>query len=249
MRPWVVLWEHRSTKIFCYPIARPPRRAPRRPRSRASTRRSATRGGLKLLRRLSDGPLKLSEAAAELGVAKSTAHHHLAILRQAGFVDDARRGRKVYTSAATCPQAGELLSAYLGSSRSSSTERVEDAVHPAVAAAVRLPLDALADPAGALRVPLRPLVEAVDLELDPVEAELADQVALQQAGGVVGEPAAAEARMHGDAAGVGDPAAAVLALPRHRAGALAAVLDDRAAPPASGSSSARAIRSAIPSRS
>ena len=21
MRPWVILWEHKSTKIFCYPIA------------------------------------------------------------------------------------------------------------------------------------------------------------------------------------------------------------------------------------
>ena len=79
-------------------------------------------GRLKLLRRLTDGPLKLSEAAVELGVAKSTAHHHLAILRQAGFVAVRDADDKVYTLRRDLlPQAGELLNGYLGSSRSSST--------------------------------------------------------------------------------------------------------------------------------
>ena len=58
-------------------------------------------------------------------------------------------------------------------------------------------------------MPLGTLVEAVDLELEPVQAALEDQVSLQQAGGLVGEPAAAEARVDGEAADVGDPAAAV----------------------------------------
>jgi DNA-binding transcriptional ArsR family regulator len=84
-------------------------------------------GRLKLLRRLSDGPLKLSEAAAELGVAKSTAHHHLAILRQAGFVTIRDEDENVYSLRRDLlPQAGELLTAYLGlpssgGSRSSAT--------------------------------------------------------------------------------------------------------------------------------
>ena len=78
-------------------------------------------GRLKLLRRLSDGPLKLSEAAAVLGVAKSTAHHHLAILRQAGFVTIRDEDEKVYSLRLDLPQTGELLSGYLGSARSSST--------------------------------------------------------------------------------------------------------------------------------
>ena len=55
----------------------------------------------------------------------------------------------------------------------------------------------------------RALVEAVDLELEPVEAELADQVVLEQAGGVVGDAAAAEGGVDGEAADVDDPAAAV----------------------------------------
>ena len=65
--------------------------------------------------------MKLGEAAAELGVAKSTAHHHLAILRQAGFVTIRDEDENVYALRRDLlPQAGELLNAYL-SSRSSAT--------------------------------------------------------------------------------------------------------------------------------
>ena len=74
-------------------------------------------------------------------------------------------------------------------------QSVEHAVDPLAVAAVRLPLDALADEARALRVPHRALVEAVDLELEPVVAELVDEVALEEAGGGVGDPAAAEVRV------------------------------------------------------
>ena len=182
MRPWVILWEHKSTKIFCYPIAPAPEEGASPAEVARVYKALGDEGRLKLLRRLSDGPMKLSEAAAELGVAKSTAHHHLAILRQAGFVTIRDEDENVYSlrtrpaadrrPADRLPRRLEVL----------GDERVEDAVDPAVAAAVRLPLDALADEARALRVPLRPLVEAVDLELDPVEAELVDQVALEAAG-------------------------------------------------------------------
>ena len=132
----------------------------------------------------------------------------------------------VYSLRSELPQTGDLLSGYLGVVQVLRDERVEHAVDPAVAARVRLPLHAFADEPRALRVPLRALVEAVDLQLDPMEAELADQVVLQQAGGVVGEPAAAEAGMHGEPAHVRDPAAAVAELPAHRAGGLAVELDD-----------------------
>ena len=57
-----------------------------------------------------------------LGLAKSTAHHHLAILRQAGFVMVREGDEKVYSLRRDLlPQAGDLLAAYLASSRSSST--------------------------------------------------------------------------------------------------------------------------------
>jgi DNA-binding transcriptional ArsR family regulator len=122
MRPWVILWEHRSTKIFCYPIAPVAEDAGASPAEVARVYKAiGDEGRLKLLRRLSDGPMKLSEAATELGVAKSTAHHHLAILRQAGFVTIRDEDENVYSLRTDLPQAGELLSAYLGASRSSAT--------------------------------------------------------------------------------------------------------------------------------
>ena len=121
MRPWVILWEHKSTKIFCYPIAPTPEEGASPAEVARVYKALGDEGRLKLLRRLSDGPLKLSEAAAELGVAKSTAHHHLAILRQAGFVAIRDEDENVYSLRSELPQTGDLLSGYLGSSRSSST--------------------------------------------------------------------------------------------------------------------------------
>jgi DNA-binding transcriptional ArsR family regulator len=122
MRPWVILWEHKGTKIFCYPIT-PSAEEGASPAEVARVYKAlGDEGRLKLLRRLSDGPLKLSEAAAELGVAKSTAHHHLAILRQAGFVAIRDEDENVYSLRRELPEAGELLSAYLGGgSKSSAT--------------------------------------------------------------------------------------------------------------------------------
>ena len=122
MRPWVILWEHKGTKIFCYPIAPEPEEGASPAEVARVYKALGDEGRLRLLRRLSDGPLTLGEAAAELGVAKSTAHHHLAILRQAGFVMVRDEDEKVYSLRRDLlPQAGELLDAYLGSSRSSST--------------------------------------------------------------------------------------------------------------------------------
>src|SRR6185436_15931573 len=104
-------------------------------------------------------------------------------------------------------------------------DRVERPVDPAVPLTVRLSLDALEDVARSLRVALGALVEAVDLELEPVEAALADQVVLQEPRCLVGEPAAAEVGVDRDAAQVRDAAARVRLLPEHRACPLAVELD------------------------
>ncbi len=122
MRPWVLVWEHKGTKIFCYPIAPEPEEGASPGEVARIYKALGDEGRLRLLRRLSDGPVTLGEAAGELGVAKSTAHHHLAILRQAGFVMVREGDEKVYSLRRDLlPQAGELLTAYLGSARSSST--------------------------------------------------------------------------------------------------------------------------------
>jgi DNA-binding transcriptional ArsR family regulator len=122
MRPWVILWEHKGTKIFCYPIAPAPEEGAAPGEIARVYKALGDEGRLRLLRRLSDGPVTLGQAAAELGLAKSTAHHHLAILRHAGFVTIRDEDENVYSLRRDLlPQAGELLTAYLGSARSSST--------------------------------------------------------------------------------------------------------------------------------
>jgi DNA-binding transcriptional ArsR family regulator len=122
MRPWVLVWEHKGTKIFSYPIAPQPEAGASPSEVARVYKALGDEGRLRLLRRLSDGPVTLTEAAGELDVAKSTAHHHLAILRQAGFVMVREGNEKVYSLRRDLlPQAGDLLNAYLESSRSSST--------------------------------------------------------------------------------------------------------------------------------
>lgn len=70
---------------------------------------------LKLLRRLSSGPITLAEATAELDVAKATTHHHLSILRQAGLVSVGGEGRISRYSLREEPSeaAATLLADYL----------------------------------------------------------------------------------------------------------------------------------------
>src|SRR3990170_1232802 len=97
-------------------------------------------------------------------------------------------------------------------------EAVEDAVHPLLVPPVRLAAHALADVAGQLGVPLRALVEPVDLELEPVEAELEEEVALDLPGGLDADLPPAEVGVHGEPAEARDPAPLVDSLEGHRAG-------------------------------
>src|SRR5919201_505691 len=115
-RPWVYMSEYKRVKIFCYPITLD--RTPSGPGDPAELVRIykalSDESRLKLLKRLQAGPVSLTDAAQEVGLAKSTTHHHLAILRQAGFVliqegDDTYRLRPDLR-----PEPGALLESYLG---------------------------------------------------------------------------------------------------------------------------------------
>ena len=70
------------------------------------------------------------------------------------------------------------------------------------------------------------LVEGVDLELEAVEPELVEQVELEQARSLVGDPAAAKVGVNRQPAEVGDAAALVGACEAHRPGSLSVGLDD-----------------------
>ena len=116
-RPWVLMNEYRHVKVFCYPLPHEQSADGPSPAELARLYKAlGDEGRLRLLRRLAGGPMGLGEAAQELGVAKSTAHHHLALLRQAGFVVVRDSGDdKLYTLRRDLlPQAGALLQAYLG---------------------------------------------------------------------------------------------------------------------------------------
>ncbi len=75
-------------------------------------------------------------------------------------------------------------------------------------------------------MPERPLVEAVDLELHPMEAEVVDQVALEETRRLVRRSSSAKVGMDGEAAEIGNSAALVGAFEVHRPCAPAVHLDD-----------------------
>jgi DNA-binding transcriptional ArsR family regulator len=84
-RPWLLLCQHDDARIICYPLpgwAEPSldERGVRLGRALGDEQR------LRILRRLVAGDASLGELAAAAGVAKSTAHHHLAVLREANLV-------------------------------------------------------------------------------------------------------------------------------------------------------------------
>lgn len=116
-RPWVLMNDYKHVKIFCYPLALDHGDEGPTPAELARLYKAlADEGRLRLLKRVSAGPMTLTEAAQVLGVAKSTAHHHLAMLRHAGFVVTREVGDdKVYNLRRDLlPQAGALLQTYVG---------------------------------------------------------------------------------------------------------------------------------------
>lgn len=89
MRPWVLIGEHADTKIFmvaaseeslAIDLETPPARLLTVVKALGEEQR------LRILRRLAvGGPASLQQLADHIGVAKSTAHHHLVQLRAAGL--------------------------------------------------------------------------------------------------------------------------------------------------------------------
>src|SRR5438132_1426309 len=89
LRPWNILDDDGDTYIINYPVAdeslqpdrsSPPAKLLRLYRALDDEKR------LRILRRLASSSASLQELAGAAGVAKSTAHHHLVILRSAGLV-------------------------------------------------------------------------------------------------------------------------------------------------------------------
>ncbi|MEX2549688.1 MAG: metalloregulator ArsR/SmtB family transcription factor [Nitriliruptoraceae bacterium] len=127
IRPWLVVGRRADAEILTTVVAEEflvlPARAPS-PALLKLFKALGDESRLKLLRRMSSGPVSLTEATAELDVAKATAHHHLAILRQAGLVTVSGEGRgSRYTLRGDPPQAAfEALRAYLTPGRDAGAD-------------------------------------------------------------------------------------------------------------------------------
>jgi DNA-binding transcriptional ArsR family regulator len=115
-RPWNSDAEMNDTVIFCYPVAEesisadinePPARLVKLAKALADERR------LRILKKLATGSYTLQEMAEDLGVAKTTLHHHIITLRSAGLVrmnlSDKRWSLRPYM----VNNVGELLNTYL----------------------------------------------------------------------------------------------------------------------------------------
>jgi DNA-binding transcriptional ArsR family regulator len=87
-RPLLLLCQHRDARVICYPIARE-QLDPEKSLAEQTVLLGRALGDprrVSILRRLADGDATLDELAESAGLAKSTAHHHLARLRAAGLV-------------------------------------------------------------------------------------------------------------------------------------------------------------------
>lgn len=83
-RPWLLLCQHKRGRIICYPVRpevlEPGERLLELGRAFGDARR------LQILERLRDADASLGELSEELGLAKSTTHHHLHRLRAANLI-------------------------------------------------------------------------------------------------------------------------------------------------------------------
>jgi len=129
IRPWVVISEHRTLRVFCYSVAdehldpdAPPGYLVDTLKALGDERR------LRILGILAEGDLGLKEIAERVDLAKSTAHHHVGILRRAGLVrviigrDDQRYSLRDEA----VPETGRLLETFLAARPAATTDPGED---------------------------------------------------------------------------------------------------------------------------
>jgi DNA-binding transcriptional ArsR family regulator len=126
-RPWVWLAEHDDARIYCYPVAdesfapegsTPPSRLVRLHKALGDEKR------LRMLKAIAESTATLQELADRFGLPKSTAHHHLAILRSAGLISVTSDEEHRYSVRhEVIPELSTLLDTYLGSGGRKSGDR------------------------------------------------------------------------------------------------------------------------------
>jgi DNA-binding transcriptional ArsR family regulator len=112
-RPWIVISEWESTKVFCYPAAAGAL-SDRDERDLAAVYRAlGDETRLRILHQLAAGDRRIADLAQELALAKSTIHSHLAILRRSGLVRLTIGADKLYGLRPPRPDLNDLLDRYL----------------------------------------------------------------------------------------------------------------------------------------
>lgn len=115
-RPLVSFTEVGEVQIIAYPVAdesvaadldTPPLRLVRLSKALGDEKR------LRILRALADGEKSLMELADMFGLAKTTMHHHMIVLRSAGLVSVGVGSKRYRLRHETVPDVGALLSGYL----------------------------------------------------------------------------------------------------------------------------------------
>jgi len=116
-RPLVSYLEVGEILLILYPVAdesisadtdTPPLRLVRLSKALGDEKR------LRILRALADGEKTLMELADTFGVAKTTMHHHMIVLRSAGLISVGVGSKCYRLRHETVPDVGALLSGYLG---------------------------------------------------------------------------------------------------------------------------------------
>ena len=114
-RPWTIFTEAGSTKIVCYGLAdaQVTGDAPPDPLV-AAYKALGDETRLRILRRLAEGPASLQELTEITGLAKSTVHGHLLVLRTGGLVTaDVARKTGYRLRRETLAESAALLDSYL----------------------------------------------------------------------------------------------------------------------------------------
>jgi DNA-binding transcriptional ArsR family regulator len=115
-RPWSIFTESWRTKIVCYGLADAHVTGDQPPDPLVAAYKAlGDETRLRILRRLARGPATLQELTALTGLAKSTVHGHLLVLRTAGLVvADVSRKTGYRLRRETIAESAALLDSYLG---------------------------------------------------------------------------------------------------------------------------------------
>jgi DNA-binding transcriptional ArsR family regulator len=115
-RPWSIFTESSHTKIVCYGLADAHGTGDVPPDPLVAAYKAlGDETRLRLLRRLAEGPATLQELTALTGLAKSTVHGHLLVLRTGGLVvADISKKTGYRLRRETLAESAALLDSYLG---------------------------------------------------------------------------------------------------------------------------------------